>query len=136
MTGTAEIRLPQEFGFHGDMVRGFYSFSGPVFGFSRLGNEIEIMGDIAFKTGYGMADIAGDRFIGAAVFFRFWRRYISSQKSHGCMTTVTTRFNPGHHRVFFGMGYCQLKILDFVPMMGISLGHHCLGPLLVDIHMT
>jgi hypothetical protein len=38
--------------------------------------------------------------------------------------------------ILLTMGHGQVKVLDLIPVMGKSLGHHGLGPLLVKLDMT
>jgi len=117
------------------MSRGFNSGTWAVLHFTGRGYEIEIERRIPFKTGDGMAHIARDRFIGAALGFgdvgggTFTR--VEGQRR---VTTIAAGFDPGHHRVLFRVAVPrQFEVFDFIPMMRVRLRHHRLAPLLVEI---
>ncbi len=122
VAGAAEIGGSQELRFLEVVFRRILPFTGAVLGLSRLGDPVEIVGDIPGIPGDGVAEIAGYRFIGPAHFFRPRRRSISCQKSHRGVTAVASCLDSGHYRIFIGMRNGQFEIFDLVPVMCIGLG--------------
>jgi hypothetical protein len=49
------------------------------------------------------------------------------------MAAVAAGLDSRNHLVLLGVGNSQFEILDLVPVMGVGLAHHGLGPLLVDV---
>ncbi len=136
VAGSAIFRGGNEIVLLDDVVGRFQPRFRPHFGAPRLADEIEIIGRVPRKPGDGMANVAGDRFVGAGILLRAGWGSVPGHKSQRGVAAVAAGLHPGYFFILFCVRNRQFEVFDLVPVVGVGFRHHRLVPLVIKIHVA
>ncbi len=133
VAGAAEVSRLQEVVLDRVVVGRDHARLRPLLEAAGFADPVEVVGSVALVAGDGVAEVAAHGLVGPAALCGPRRRHVAGQERDGGVAPVAAGLDARNDRVLLRVAHRELEVLDLVPVVGVGLAHHGLGPLLVDV---